>query len=123
MKGILLASTKRTCKALAVATLLSAVSLAAHGEIGLLGALLVGYAAGAAWVGSLAWRTWASVGRTASSAKRIMLWGLALRLGILFAVLVAAIYISLAVFSAVAAGFLLFYAVAMASLMVESMKE
>ena len=49
-----------------------------------------------------------------------MLWGLVLRLAILFTVLFAAIHISRAVFGAVAAGFLIFYAESMAGLAMAS---
>ena len=120
MKGILLAAARRTLACLAAATIVAAAALHSLGSIGLIGALFAGYAAGAAWVISLAWRTWAVAGHSASGARRIMLWGLFLRLAILFTVLFAAVHISRAVFGAVAAGFLVLYAAWVTSLALAS---
>ena len=109
MKEFLSVFAKRLGKSLAVATLMVSVMLFSNGEGSLMGALFLGYFTGGVFVGTMVYRTWRSAGLSADGAKKQMLWGLVLRLGTLFAVLFAAIHISVRVFSVTALGFLLFY--------------
>lgn len=109
MREFLLLVAKPLGIGLAACALMVFATLLARGEGGLIGALLLGYFTGAIYVWTLVYRTWRSAGLSAGGAKKQMLWGLVLRLSALFAVLFAAIHISVQVFSMTAFGFLLFY--------------
>lgn len=110
MRDVLLPVVRRFARTLAVMTAPIAAALAVCGRIELLGALFVGYAAGAVVLWGMAHRVWRSAGFTPARAKREMLWGLFLRLFVLFAVLGAAAHIGAPVFWTAAGGFLLLYA-------------
>lgn len=114
MKEFLSAFAKGLLKSLAVATLMVSIMLLSQDRGDLIGALLLGYVTGGIFVGTMAYRTWRSARFSADGAKRAMLWGLALRLGTLLAVLYTAIHISVQVFGVTVLGFLLFYGLAMA---------
>ena len=109
MKEILLTSAKDMWKSLAIVTLMVGITLLAHGEGRLIGALLIGYLTAATFAWTMIYRIWRIAGLSQDSAKRQMLWGLALRFLVLFIVLFVAIHISVQVFSVVVSGFLLFY--------------
>ncbi|EKU71010.1 hypothetical protein [Selenomonas sp. F0473] len=113
MKDVLLPVVRRFLRTLAIVTVCLAAMLGARGEIRLIGAVVAGYAAGAAVTFGMAHRVWRSAGFTPARAKREMLWGLALRLVTLFLILSVAAHISLVVFGAAAGGCLLFYALFM----------
>ncbi len=117
MKEVLSVFVKRLLKSLAAVTLMVFIMLAAEGRGSLVGALLLGYFTGGVFVGTMVYRTWRSAGLSADGAKRMMLWGLVLRLGTLFLVLFTAIHISVQVFSMTALGFLLFYGLSLLHLM------
>lgn len=118
MKRLLSILARRTAMSLAVVTLMVVIHLWSVGEIYLVGAIAVGYFLAAVFFVSTALRLWRSVGMTREGAKRQMLFGLALRLLMLFAALYAAVHISAKVFAGVAAGFLVGYAVALINLIV-----
>ncbi len=120
MKEILLASAKGMLKTLAVVTAMTAVSLFSSGEGGLIGALLIGYVTAATFLWTMIYRLWRITDLSQGSAKRQMLWGMVLRLMVLFIVLAVAIHISVRVFSVTAAGFLLFYFLFMVHLVFEN---
>ena len=118
MKDLLLPVVRRFLRTLALLTVSLAAMLIAAGELRLIGAVFVGYAAGAAVVFGMAHRVWRSAGFPPARAKREMLWGLLVRLVTLFLILGAAAQISPAVFGAAAGGCLLFYALFMLHLIV-----
>lgn len=120
MKEILLDSARSMLKSLAVVTLMVAITLVSSGEGRLMGALVIGYVTAATFLWTMIYRIWRIAGLSPDSAKRQMLWGLALRLMVLVIVLFVAIHISVRVFSVVAAGFLLFYFLFMVHLAIAS---
>ena len=87
-----------------------------RGNGGLIGALLLGYFTGGIFVGTMVYRIWRSAGLSADGAKKQMLWGLVLRLGMLFIVLFTAVHISVQVFGVTVLGFLLFYGLSLVHL-------
>jgi len=109
MKEVLLASARSMLKSLAIVTLMIGITLFAQGDGRLIGALFIGYVTAATFCWTMIYRIWRIADLSAGSAKRQMLWGLALRLLVLFVVLFAAIHISVRVFVVVVLGFLLFY--------------
>ena len=98
---------------LGVITLAVGSMLVANGQTELIGALIIGFMTGLVFLGNMSLRLWRAAHATANHAKRQMLWGLVLRLLVLFIVLFAAVQISTQVFSIVALGFVLCYAWAM----------
>ncbi|WP_296771780.1 hypothetical protein [Selenomonas sp.] len=104
---------KRFIIGLGVITLAVGSMLVANGTAELIGALFIGFITGLVFLGNMSMRLWHSAQFSAGRAKRQMLWGLVLRLLVLFVVLFAAIQISTQVFSMVALGFVLCYAWAM----------
>jgi hypothetical protein len=87
--------------------------LVANGTAELIGALIIGFITGLVFLGNMSMRLWRAAQLSAGNAKRQMLWGLVLRLLVLFIVLFAAVQISTQVFSMTALGFVLCYAWAM----------
>ena len=113
MKEVLPIFMKRLIMGLGVITLAVGSMLVANGQTELIGALIIGFMTGLVFLGNMSMRLWRAAGASAGNAKRQMLWGLVLRLLVLFMVLFAAVQISTQVFSIVALGFLLCYAWAM----------
>ncbi|MBO6204242.1 MAG: hypothetical protein J6O13_12000 [Selenomonas sp.] len=113
MKEILSLFMKRFIIGLGVITLTVGSMLVANGQTELIGALIIGFVTGLVFLGNMSMRLWRSAHLSAGNAKRQMLWGLVLRLAVLFIVLFAAVQISTQVFSMVALGFVLCYAWAM----------
>ncbi|WP_245582711.1 hypothetical protein [Selenomonas ruminantium] len=104
---------KRLIMGLGVITLAVGSMLVANGQTELIGALIIGFVTGLVFLGNMSLRLWRAAHAAASNAKRQMLWGLVLRLLVLFIVLFAAVQISTQVFCIVALGFVLCYAWAM----------
>ena len=113
MKEILSFFMKRFIIGLGVITFTVGSMLVANGQTELIGALIIGFITGLVFLGNMSLRLWRAAHATANHAKRQMLWGLVLRLLVLFIVLFAAVQISTQVFSIVALGFVLCYAWAM----------
>ena len=113
MKEVLPIFMKRLIMGLGVITLAVGSMLVANGQTELIGALIIGFVTGLVFLGNMSLRLWRAAHATANHAKRQMLWGLVLRLLVLFIVLFAAVQISTQVFSIVALGFVLCYAWAM----------
>lgn len=112
MKQILSVFMKRLAIALALATLMIGSLLFARGEGMLIGALLLGYLAALVFVWNMAWRLW-RLTYVRDGGKRQMLWGMALRMLVLFLVLLVAVTISVPVFLVTALGFLVCYGMAL----------
>jgi hypothetical protein len=113
MKEVLPIFMKRLIMGLGVITLAVGSMLVANGQTELIGALIIGFMTGLVFLGNMSLRLWRAAHATANHAKRQMLWGLVLRLLVLFIVLFAAVQISTQVFCIVALGFVLCYAWAM----------
>ena len=113
MKEVLPIFMKRLIMGLGVITLAVGSMLVANGQKELIGALIIGFMTGLVFLGNMSLRLWKAASLPVGGAKRQMLWGLVLRLMVLFIVLLAAVRISTQVFSIVALGFLLCYAWAM----------
>ena len=113
MKEVLPIFMKRLIMGLGVITLAVGSMLVANGQTELIGALIIGFMTGLVFLGNMSLRLWKAASLPVDGAKRQMLWGLVLRLMVLFIVLLAAVRISTQVFSIVALGFLLCYAWAM----------
>ncbi|MBE6091552.1 MAG: hypothetical protein E7201_00005 [Selenomonas ruminantium] len=113
MKEILSFFMKRFIIGLGVITLTVGSMLVANGQTELIGALIIGFMTGLVFLGNMSMRLWRAAQLSADRAKKQMLWGLVLRLLVLFIVLFAAVQISTQVFSIVALGFVLCYAWAM----------
>ena len=113
MKEVLPIFMKRLIMGLGVITLAVGSMLVANWRTELIGALIIGFMTGLVFLGNMSLRLWRAAHATANHAKRQMLWGLVLRLLVLFIVLFAAVQISTQVFSIVALGFVLCYAWAM----------
>ena len=113
MKEVLPIFMKRLIMGLGVITLAVGSMLAASGQTELIGALIIGFMTGLVFLGNMSLRLWKAASLPVGGAKRQMLWGLVLRLMVLFIVLLAAVRISTQVFSIVALGFVLCYAWAM----------
>jgi predicted outer membrane lipoprotein len=118
MKERLSVFLRRMAKTMSALTLLMAINLWSSQQLYLLGAVFVGYALAAAFSLSTALRLRRSMELNREAAKRQMLWGLALRLLMLFVGLYVAAQISREVFGATALGFLLAYAAALINLIV-----
>lgn len=104
---------RRLLKPLGGATVAVGLFLLAGGLAHLIPALLIGYALAGATLFTTMTRLWRSADLEAAAAKRQMLWGLALRLIMLFAVLYVAIRIAAAVFGVVVLGFAIGYALSL----------
>ena len=117
MRELLSAYGKRFAVWLGVAAFLVFLELIRRDETGLIGAFLLGYVAAAVCAWILVYRTWRSSGLDLARAKKQMWIGMVLRLFTMFIVFWAAIQISLQVFGAVVAGFLVFSILAMLQLM------
>lgn len=113
MKEVLPIFMKRLIMGLGVITLAVGSMLVANGQTELIGALIIGFMTGLVFLGNMSLRLWRAAQLSADRAKKQMLWGLVLRLLVLFIVLFAAVQISTQVFSIVALGFVLCYAWAM----------
>ncbi len=113
MKEILSFFMKRFIIGLGVITFMVGSMLVANGQTELIGALIIGFMTGLVFLGNMSLRLWRAAQLSADRAKKQMLWGLVLRLLVLFIVLFAAVQISTQVFSIVALGFVLCYAWAM----------
>jgi hypothetical protein len=113
MKEVLPIFMKRLIMGLGVITLAVGSMLVANGQTELIGALIIGFMTGLVFLGNMSLRLWKAASLPVGGAKRQMLWGLVLRLMVLFIVLMAAVQISTQVFSMVALGFVLCYAWAM----------
>ena len=123
MRELLISSIKRVKKFLAAATLLLAINLAANGEASLIGAVIIGYTLAAFYIASTAARLRSIMPLDQAAAKRQMLFGLALRLTMLFVVLNCAVHISPKIFFMVAASFMIFYAAALLGLIITSYRQ
>ena len=116
MREFLSVFAKRLLKSLGIVTLMVSLLLLSGGNGSLIGALLLGYFTGGIFVGTMVYRIWRSSGLSADGAKKQMLWGLVLRLGMLFIVLFTAVHISVQVFGVTVLGFLLFYGLSLVHL-------
>lgn len=116
MREFLSVFVKRLLKSLGIVTLMVSLLLLSGGNGSLIGALLLGYFTGGIFVGTMVYRIWRSAGLSADGAKKQMLWGLVLRLGMLFIVLFTAVHISVQVFGVTVLGFLLFYGLSLVHL-------
>ena len=116
MREFLSVFAKRLLKSLGIVTLMVSLLLLSGGNGSLIGALLLGYFMGGIFVGTMVYRIWRSAGLSADGAKKQMLWGLVLRLGMLFIVLFTAVHISVQVFGVTVLGFLLFYGLSLVHL-------
>ena len=112
MKQILSVFMKRLAIALGLAALMIGSLLLARGEGQLIGALFLGYCAALVFVWNMAWRLW-RLTYMQSGGKRQMLWGMVLRMLVLFLVLLVAVTISVPVFLVTALGFLVCYGLAL----------
>ena len=111
MKQILSVFMKRLAIALVAMALMIGSLLFVRGEGMLIGALLLGYLAALVFVWNMAWRLWRLT--YMQSGGRQMLWGMALRMLVLFLVLLVAVTISVPVFLVTALGFLVCYGMAL----------
>ncbi len=111
MKKILSVFMKRLAIALGFMTLLTGAFLFARGEGNLIGALFLGYLTAMVFVWNMAWRLW-RLTYLQKGGKRQMLWGMVLRMLVLFLVLLVAVTISVPVFLVTAYGFLVCYGLA-----------
>ena len=93
MKQILSVFMKRLAIALGLAALMIGSLLLARGEGQLIGALFLGYFAALVFVWNMAWRLW-RLTYMQSGGKRQMLWGMVLRMLVLFLVLLVAVTIT-----------------------------
>ncbi|MBQ1509570.1 MAG: hypothetical protein IIZ54_01550 [Selenomonadaceae bacterium] len=116
MREFLSVFAKRLLKSLGIVTLMVSLLLLSGGNGSLIGALLLGYFTGGIFVGTMVYRIWRSAGLSADGAKKQMLWGLVLRLGMLFIVLFTAVHISVQVFGVTVLGCLLFYGLSLVHL-------
>ena len=105
MKQILSVFMKRLAIALVAMALMIGSLLLARGEGQFIGALLLGYFAALVFVWNMAWRLW-RLTYMQSGGKRQMLWGMVLRMLVLFLVLLVVVTISIPVFLVTALGFL-----------------
>lgn len=117
MKELLSVFLRRFALSLLLAALGVGTLLLARGEGGLTFALLLGFAAALVFVWNMAWRLW-HLAAAPGTARRQMLWGMALRLAVLALVLLAAASVSSEVFLMAAFGFVLCYGLALAHLIV-----
>lgn len=113
MKEFFLPVARGLLRTLFPLTVLLGAMLAASGELRLLGGLLAGYVLGMVYLWNMAFRIWRSGSFSAVRANREMAWGLVLRLFLACGILACAARLSLAAFSAVVLGFLLFYGLSM----------
>ncbi len=109
MKQILSVFMKRLAIALVAMALMIGSLLLARGEGQFIGALLLGYFAALVFVWNMAWR----LTYMQSGGKRQMLWGMVLRMLVLFLVLLVVVTISIPVFLVTALGFLVCYGLAL----------
>lgn len=112
MKQILSVFMKRLAAALGIASLVIGGFLLARGEGTLIGALFLGYLTALVFVWNMAWRLW-RLTYLQKGGKRQMLWGMVLRMLVLFLVLLVAVTISVPVFLVTALGFLVCYGLAL----------
>lgn len=112
MKELLSVFLRRLALSLLLAALGVGTLLLARGEGGLTFALLLGFAAALVFVWNMAWRLW-RLTYVRDGGKRQMLWGMALRMLVLFLVLLVAVTISVPVFLVTALGFLVCYGMAL----------
>jgi hypothetical protein len=117
MKELLSVFLRRLALSLLLAALGVGALLLARGEGDLTFALLLGFAAALVFVWNMAWRLW-HLAAAPGTARRQMLWGMALRLSVLALVLLAAASVSSEVFLMAAFGFVLCYGLALAHLIV-----
>ena len=117
MKELLSVFLRRFALSLLLAALGVGPLLLARGEGGLTFALLLGFAAALVFVWNMAWRLW-HLAAAPGTARRQMLWGMALRLAVLALVLLAAASVSSEVFLMAAFGFVLCYGLALVHLIV-----
>ena len=112
MKDILSAYRKRLQKSLAVLVIVAVALLLARGEGRLAFAFLLGLIAALVFVWNMAFRLW-NLSTDAKTAHRQMLWGMVLRMLVLFLVLLVVVTISIPAFLVTALGFLVCYGLAL----------
>lgn len=122
MRKILSVCAVRTAKCLGLVTLMSAVALLPSGKLSFLGALVVGYLLATVYFFTIGTRLFRIVSKAKKNAKREMLFGLLLRMVMIFVALTSAIKFSLEVFFTLVAGFAVCYALILANLTLCSMK-
>lgn len=114
MKEILSTYGRWLAVSLSSASLVILILLLTAGQGRLFGALFVGYAVAAVCIVTLTWRTWHSASLPVSAAKKQMLWGLILRICVIFIVMSLAARIGgQAVFLVAALGLLVGYGLAL----------
>lgn len=123
MRDIILTSIRRVKKFLVAATLLLIINLAANGRADLIGAMLIGYALAAFYIASTAARLQSISTLDHAAAKRQWLFGLALRLLMVFVVFNFAVHISTEIFFTSAVSFMIFYVAALLGLIMTSYKQ
>lgn len=107
---------RKFARNLAILALLTVTGLMGSGGAHLLGALFIGYLAGAIYLGTLVSRTARSAALPVEGARREMLVGLLLRLVALAVILSVAAHISVQVFAVCALGFFSVYILALGML-------
>ena len=123
MRDIILTSVRRVKKFFVAVTLLMAINLAANGRADLIGAILIGYVLAAFYIASTAARLESIASLDRATAKRRWLFGLALRLLMVFVVFNVAVHLSTEIFFTSAVSFMIFYGVSLLGLIMTSYSQ
>ena len=123
MRKILLTSFENIKKILLALTLMLVINFVASDQVELVAAMLIGYVLAGFYIVSTAARLENLVRQKTQSSKRQTLFGLALRLLMLFVVFAVAIKISQRVFFVAVIGFLTFYLLMQLGLVMHSYKS
>ena len=107
---------KRSYKFFLAVAAMMAIQLFAAGKIYLLGSILIGAILNLFWFISSAARLEVAAQKNSAQAKRIMLIGMLLRLGMVFIVLAVAAHISTELFLSTAACLVTFYVASLCAL-------
>ena len=107
---------KRSYKFFLAVTAMMAIQLFAAGKIYLLGSILIGAILNFFWFISSAARLEVAAKKNSAQAKKIMLIGMLLRLGMVFIVLAVAAHISTELFLSTAACLVTFYVASLCAL-------
>lgn len=106
----------RSCKIFLAVAAIMVIQLISQGQFFLCGAVLIGALLTFFWFVSSAARLEAAAKKNSAQAKKIMLIGLLLRLGMIFTVLAVAAHISTELFLATSVCFVVFYVTALGAL-------
>ena len=114
--GQVIITFKRSYKFFLAVTAMLAIQFVSAGKIALLGAILIGAILNFFWFISSAARLEVAAQKNSAQAKRIMLIGLLLRLGMVFIVLAVAAHISAELFLSTAACLITYYIASLCAL-------